>query len=95
MNKRLLGLLALAGYLSTIVFANWLITRYGAVPVGFGLVAPAGVYAAGLAFGLRDAVQELLGRWWVLPAIVAGAALSFATGAGRIARLGQPTGLDV
>jgi uncharacterized PurR-regulated membrane protein YhhQ (DUF165 family) len=46
------------------------------VPVGFGLTAPAGVYFVGLAFTLRDAVQETLGRRWVVAAIVVGALFS-------------------
>lgn len=37
----------------------------------------AGVYFAGLAFGLRDALHEAAGRAWVLAAIVAGTALSW------------------
>lgn len=65
-------------YILTIVAANLAITYVGPVPVGFGLVAPAGVYAAGLAFSLRDAVQEGLGRRWTVGAIVLGAALSAA-----------------
>jgi uncharacterized PurR-regulated membrane protein YhhQ (DUF165 family) len=73
------------GYLLTIVLANWAIQRFGLVPVGFGLLAPAGVYFAGLAFTLRDLTQEALGRWWCVVAIVAGAGLSFLLGDGRIA----------
>lgn len=63
-------------YLLTIVAANVAIVYVGLVPVGFGLMAPAGVYFAGLAFSLRDAVQEQLGRRWALAAIGCGAALS-------------------
>lgn len=66
----------LLGYVGTIWAANWLIATFGLVPVGFGLLAPAGVYAAGLALTLRDGVQERLGQRWTLGAIVAGAALS-------------------
>ena len=66
----------LVGFLATVVVANWLTDRYGMVPVGFGFVATAGTYAAGLSFGLRDALHEVAGRWVVLAAIVAGAALS-------------------
>lgn len=66
----------LIGYIATIFAANWAITRFGLVPVGFGLLAPAGVYFAGLAFTLRDLTQDRLGRPAVLAAIVAGAALS-------------------
>jgi uncharacterized PurR-regulated membrane protein YhhQ (DUF165 family) len=68
--------LPLVGYVATIFAANWAISTFGAVPVGFGLLAPAGVYFAGLAFTLRDLTQETLGRWWTVGAIVLGAALS-------------------
>lgn len=66
----------LLGYITTILAANWAITAFGIVPVGFGLMAPAGVYAAGLAFTFRDLTQEALGRGWTVVAIAAGAALS-------------------
>lgn len=72
------GLLALIGYIATIVAANWAITTFGLVPIGFGLLAPAGLYFAGLAFSLRDAVQEMLGRRWTVAAVLIGAALSAA-----------------
>lgn len=65
-----------AGYALTILAANVAILTLGVVPVGLGLVAPAGVYFAGLAFSLRDGLQETGGRRWVLGAILAGAALS-------------------
>jgi queuosine precursor transporter len=66
----------LVGYIATIILANWAIQAFGVVPVGFGLMAPAGVYFAGLAFTLRDLVQEELGRPWTVAAIVIGAAVS-------------------
>jgi uncharacterized PurR-regulated membrane protein YhhQ (DUF165 family) len=66
----------LAGYIGSIVLANWLIVHLGVVPVGFGLYAPAGVYAAGLAFTFRDLTQDALGRWWTAGAILIGAGLS-------------------
>lgn len=68
--------LPLLAYIGTIFAANWAITTFGLVPVGFGLVAPAGVYFAGLAFTFRDLTQETLGRWWTAGGILAGAALS-------------------
>ena len=70
--------LPLVGYVLTIPLANWAITTFGLVPVGFGLLAPAGVYFAGLAFTLRDLTQEALGRTWTLAAIGCGALLSLA-----------------
>lgn len=66
----------LIGYIATIFAANWAIATFGLVPVGFRLLAPAGVYFAGLAFTLRDLTQDALGRWWTIAAILAGAALS-------------------
>jgi queuosine precursor transporter len=68
---------ALAGFLGCIVLSNYLTTRYGFVPVGFGLAATAGTFTAGLALSLRDLVEDTAGRAVVLGAIVAGAALSF------------------
>lgn len=63
-------------YILTIVAANWAIVALGLVPVGFGLVAPAGVYAAGLAFTFRDLTQESLGRWATVGAILIGSGVS-------------------
>lgn len=63
-------------FLACIVGANWAINRYGLVSVGFGLVAPAGVYFAGLTFGLRDAIQERGGRRYVLALILVGSVIS-------------------
>jgi uncharacterized PurR-regulated membrane protein YhhQ (DUF165 family) len=76
-SRLALGLLAVAGLVGTVVVANALTERYGFVPVGLGLTATAGTYAAGLALGLRDAVHELLGRRGVLAAIAAGAVASY------------------
>lgn len=66
----------LIAYIATIFVANWAIVTFGPVPVGFGLMAPAGVYFAGLAFTFRDLTQDNLGRGWTYGAIIAGAALS-------------------
>lgn len=71
------GFIALAGYVGTIFAANWAISTFGLVPVGFGLYAPAGVYFAGLAFTLRDLVQDRLGKGWTVGAILLGGALSW------------------
>ena len=70
------GVISLVGYIATIFAANWAITTYGVMPVGFGYVAPAGVYFAGLAFTLRDLVQEYLGRVATVVAIAAEACAS-------------------
>lgn len=72
-----LGYVAAALFVATVWLANWAIQRWGPVPVGFGLMAPAGVYFVGLAFTLRDVVHRILGRWVVVGCILAGAALSY------------------
>jgi len=89
MSQRTVGMITLVGYILTIFAANLAITALGIVPVGFGLMAPAGVYFAGLAFSLRDALQETLGRRWVIAAILIGALVS----AGLSAQLALASGL--
>lgn len=78
-------LLALALYCGSIVAANWLILHVGTVvlpdgshlvPVGFGLLAPSGSFAAGITFVARDVVQRSAGRRWALGAIALGTVLS-------------------
>jgi uncharacterized PurR-regulated membrane protein YhhQ (DUF165 family) len=66
----------LVAYIATIFAANWAVVTFGPVPVGFGLMAPAGVYFAGLAFTLRDLTQDELGRRWTYAAILIGAGIS-------------------
>lgn len=68
----------LISYIATILFANWLFVTFGAVPVGFGLMAPAAVYGVGLAFTFRDLTQDSLGKRAVIAAILIGALLSAA-----------------
>ena len=77
MSKRIIGAALFLGYVAVIFAANWAIARFGFVPVGFGLLAPAGVYFAGAAYELRDLVQDTLGRRFVLLAIVIGAGISY------------------
>ncbi len=72
------GVAALAAYIAVIVAANWAVRRFGLVSVGFGLRAPAAVYFVGIAFTLRDLVQNILGRAVSLGAIAVGAAVSAA-----------------
>lgn len=76
---------ALAGFIGTVVLANVLTTHYGFIPVGFGYMATAGTLVVGVTLVMRDLVQDGLGRRWVLVAIVAGAAISFAMSAPFIA----------
>jgi uncharacterized PurR-regulated membrane protein YhhQ (DUF165 family) len=77
--SRRTGVIALIVYVACIVAANWAIHRFGFVPVGFGLVAPAGTYFAGATFVARDVVQLSIGRKWVLLAILVGALISLTT----------------
>lgn len=69
-------MLAFLAYTLTIVLANVMIVQYGLWPVGFGLLAPAGVYMAGLSFSARDWLQESAGRAITLLAIALGAGIS-------------------
>jgi len=64
-------------YVLVIVVANWSIQKWGIVPIGFGLMAPAGVYFAGLAFSLRDALHEVSDKYWIIGAIIVGAIVSY------------------
>lgn len=69
----------LAVYIATIVAANAMVLAFGFWPVWpfvLGLAAPAGTYAAGLAFTARDLTQDSLGKRWVIGAILIGAGIS-------------------
>lgn len=85
MRRITLASLAGLAYVATVVAANIAVTRIGLVPVGFGLLAPAGVYFAGLAFTLRDVLQEIAGWRVAIAAVLVGSALSALFGDGRIA----------
>ena len=78
------ALLALA-YLATIAGANWAITRFGVIPVGFGYEAPAGVWFVSAALVLRDAVQYRSGKVAALLVMAAGVALSVAVASPALA----------
>lgn len=75
--RKILSIAAAVAFISTILAANYVTTKYGMVSVGFGLVATAGTYFAGLAFILRDAVQDTSGKRMVLALILLGALLSY------------------
>jgi hypothetical protein len=77
MNGRNGGAAAAVGFLACIVAANYVTTEYGLIPVGFGLMATAGTYFAGLTFVLRDSVQDAYGKPVTLGLIVIGAGLSY------------------
>jgi uncharacterized PurR-regulated membrane protein YhhQ (DUF165 family) len=82
-RRTLVGWLVAGAYVATVWLANIAVAHLGVVSVGFGLVAPAGVYLAGLAFTLRDVLQDFLGRRAVVAAILTGAVLSYLLGAGN------------
>lgn len=69
--------LAASAFLACILLANYVTTEYGMVPVGFGLMATAGTYLAGLTFVLRDTVQDGYGKAATIGLIVVGAGLSY------------------
>lgn len=74
------------GFLATIPAANWLIGHWGTVclgpagpclvPVAPGLMAPSGSLMIGIALVLRNLLQLVVPRWWVLLLIAAGACVS-------------------
>lgn len=66
-------------FVALAVLANWLASRY-TVSVGFGYIAPAGVFCIGGAFVLRDWLQQLAGLRWTLILIPVGAAASYLIG---------------
>ena len=76
---------AFAVYAGAIIGSNWLITHIGIpaghgtylTPVGFGLLAPSGVWAAAVSFPARDIVQRAGGRRLGAAAIITGAAISW------------------
>jgi uncharacterized PurR-regulated membrane protein YhhQ (DUF165 family) len=68
---------AMPAFLGCILAANYVTTEYGMVPVGFGLMATAGTYLAGVTFVLRDALQDTAGKVWTLVLIGVGGLLSF------------------
>ena len=88
---RRVGIVAAVLFVLTVYFANLAVTHWGVVSVGFDLKAPAGVFAVGLAFTLRDITHRALGRWVVVAAILAGCLLSYFIEAN--ANLGGPVSL--
>lgn len=83
-NPKISGI-ALLVYGLAIVLANVMIRTVGTLvlsdgthllPVGFGLYAPSGVFAAGLVLVARDVVQRFAGRGWSLVIILPGALIT-------------------
>jgi uncharacterized PurR-regulated membrane protein YhhQ (DUF165 family) len=68
-------------FAAAVAAANALTARYGFIPVGLGLTATAGTYAAGFCLLARDWVHDTAGRAAVLAAIgVAGIASAVMAG---------------
>ena len=85
LRARMMGMILVAAYISTIPAANWLIGHWGTVcvpggpclfPVFPGLMAPSGVLMIGAALVLRDLVQRRYGVAVSLACVAGGAALS-------------------
>ena len=68
---------AFALYAGMIFLSNLLLKKYGLIHVGFGLMAPAGVFCAAITFPARDIVQRFGGFWAGAIAVFAGAGLSY------------------
>lgn len=67
-----------AAFVATVIAANWTLETFGMIELPLvAWMAPAGVFWAGLGFGLRDALHEAGGHRWVLGCIAAGTALSY------------------
>jgi uncharacterized PurR-regulated membrane protein YhhQ (DUF165 family) len=66
------------GFLASIPAANWLVSHVAPVAVWPGILAPAGVLAAGAAFTLRDLLQRVASKRAVLLAVGAGVVASAA-----------------
>jgi queuosine precursor transporter len=79
------ALTAAAVFATLVAAANALTARYGFIPVGLGLTATAGTYAAGLCLLARDWVHDTAGRAAVLAAIAVGGAASAVMAGPRLA----------
>ena len=67
-----------AAFVATVYAANWALEQFGLIELPIiGWMAPAGVFFAGLGFGIRDALHESGGRSWVFACIAIGAGLSY------------------
>src|SRR5439155_22904708 len=79
-SDRVKRYVVLAGaYVGLVILANWLASRF-VVSVGFGRVAPAGVFCIGGVLVLRDWLQQLRGLAWTMPLVYAAGLSSWAIG---------------
>lgn len=77
MKRLIISALAFATYAGSVWAAAWMIQRWGQAPVWPGVEAPAGVYAAGVAFTARDILHRYAGGWWALAAVALGVGLAY------------------
>lgn len=70
------GAIYVSIYLATIVASATLVTYIGVIPVGLGLMAPAGAYVIGVTMVFRDLAQDQLGPRWTYAALLVGTLLS-------------------
>lgn len=76
-TRRVIVAASFAGLLVSVYAANYLVQHVGIVRIWpTHLLAPAGVYLAGMAFLFRDTVQRLASVWLALLGIACGALLS-------------------
>jgi uncharacterized PurR-regulated membrane protein YhhQ (DUF165 family) len=71
-----LGYIALAAYVAAVIAANLTTAHHKPIHVGIGFIAAAGTPFAASTFLVRDLIQERLGRWAVIAAIIIGAIAS-------------------
>ena len=76
-RKRLVAVPLAIAYIATVVLANVLTKHYALVPIGFGLTATAGTFAAGATLLARNVTQDITGRLVILALMLAGCALSW------------------
>lgn len=75
-NRYLRGALFVAVYLISIVVSAALVAYVGVLPVGLGLMAPAGAYVIGITMVFRDLAQDQIGPRWTYLALLVGTGLS-------------------
>ncbi|MCG5460828.1 hypothetical protein MED01_004254 [Micromonospora sp. MED01] len=73
-------------YIATIVAANWAVTHITALPLGYGVVIPAGVWFVAITLTIRDQLHDRLGYWLTGGLVVVGALLSWPLSSPGVAR---------
>lgn len=78
MNRtRIIGSIALLGFLGSIPFANWWLDTHGFWDSPVLGPLPSALWVVSISFVLRDLAQITLGRWWAWAAIIVGVALTY------------------